>query len=1208
MGKPVLVDIRGLFFLLLVLMMLPLSIFITIHTVTDRDSQIEELYRDAERNSLLIGDRVGAMIDAARQLLVAIAYSQCIVDLDVKKSAAFLAALAPHYPSYRNIGLVRPNGENVAWTFPSPTVVNSSSQPWYSRLQKERSFIVGDFQIGKITKKPGINFAHPLPDQSDTGLLASVYAAFDLNVLHAILAQTKLPHNATVSIFDASRTILSRYPDPEKWIGKTQPTIKDRTRSVSAIGSFLEGPGIDGVVRLYHMSPVPRSNGQLTILVGFAKASVVQAAQDVLFHVLLVLLAIIALELLCGWILWKLLLDRPLTKIKKVAREIGTGDLAKRLPVSSGAKEIADLSRVINSMADSLQFNKVNLEQTVHQRTAELQRANEEVGSSRKMLELVLNLIPIRVFWKDRTSRFLGCNILFADDAGLASTDEIVGKTDDDLSWGAIAETYRADDREVMETKIPKIGYEEPQIRSGMKTLWLRTSKIPLMHEDGEVFGVLGLYEDITESKQALLFLEMGRAILNVLNEPGDLRESIQRVLGILKRETGFDAVGIRLKQGEDFPYFAHDGFSKDFLLTENSLVERDAMGAVCRHKDGSVNLECTCGLVIAEKTDPANSLFTAGGSAWTNDSLSILEIPPDQELRHIPRNQCIHQGYASFALIPIRSKNRTIGLIHLNDRRKGCFTLEMIQQLEGIASHIGSAMLRKQAEADLLESNRLLEESIGVANRMAIKAEKANTAKSEFLANMSHEIRTPMNAILGFSDILSDHIADPKLQQHLNFIRKSGRTLLTLINDILDLSKIEAGKLQLNNISIHIKSLLHEMESLFTAKCVEKRLFFKLDIAANIPEYLVLDEIRLRQVLYNLIGNALKFTHAGGIVAGMNAEPPIGSDPEIYPAITFFVRDTGIGIAEDQHETIFKAFTQQEGQNHALYGGTGLGLTISRRLVEMMGGRIHLHSVPGKGSEFLVVLNNVRKGTPTDAPRHSPHQSVPTSFANRHILIADDIQNNLALLKAILDLPGVSITEAGSGAEVIAALTVCRPDIILMDYRMPDMNGFEVLRKIRATPDYAAIPVVAITATVVGDFEKTALAAGFDAFIAKPVSPKRLLALIANLLGEKGGMQSEHTTEQAAAPRRTTAMSPQLLAVLKQELVPLCAEFQVKLIVSNVRNLAARAVHLADEYSDSELRTWAERLRESADAYDVHAIRRASDELAAMVSFGSEE
>ncbi len=217
---------------------------------------------------------------------------------------------------------------------------------------------------------------------------------------------------------------------------------------------------------------------------------------------------------------------------------------------------------------------------------------------------------------------------------------------------------------------------------------------------------ILVVIRDITEHKQAEIYREMSIDVLKILNDSAPFPKTIQRVLGSIKSHTGFDAVGIRLQDGDDYPYFVQDGFSSDFLLTENSLIERGADGGVCRDCDGNISLECTCGLVISGRTDPAHPLMTRGGSFWVNDSFPLLELTPDQEPRNRPRNNCIHQNYASVALVPIKIQETIVGLIQLNDKRKGRFTLETVEMMEGIAAHIGSAMMRIQAEAKLKQSD----------------------------------------------------------------------------------------------------------------------------------------------------------------------------------------------------------------------------------------------------------------------------------------------------------------------------------------------------------------------------------------------------------------------------------------------------------------------------------------------------------------------
>jgi PAS domain S-box-containing protein len=211
-----------------------------------------------------------------------------------------------------------------------------------------------------------------------------------------------------------------------------------------------------------------------------------------------------------------------------------------------------------------------------------------------------------------------------------------------------------------------------------------------------------------TDRMQTERHQQLMAEILGILNDSPALNDAVNRILTAIKRETEFDAVGIRLRSGEDFPYFVQKGFSDDFLLTENTLVVRDHDGWPCREKNGNYRLECTCGLVVSGQTDPANPLFTPGGSAWTNNSLTLLDLQPDQDPRLHPRNRCVHAGFLSVALIPIRENQEVIGLLQLNDRRKDCFTLDMIHFFEGISSSIGVALKRKQAEEDLKKANKV--------------------------------------------------------------------------------------------------------------------------------------------------------------------------------------------------------------------------------------------------------------------------------------------------------------------------------------------------------------------------------------------------------------------------------------------------------------------------------------------------------------------
>jgi len=334
----------------------------------------------------------------------------------------------------------------------------------------------------------------------------------------------------------------------------------------------------------------------------------------------------------------------------------------------------------------------------------------EELRKSEAKHRLLLEQSSDPIFSCTPAGQYEYVNSAFAREVGRA-VDEIVGRNLQDVFFRDGAATCLATLDHVCHTGEEQV--LEISVRSDNGDRCFLTTVNPVKGAAGNVLSVFCSSKDITERKRMELYREMSREILQTLNEPGEMTAAVERVLAILKTQTGFDAVGIRLQDGDDFPYLAHQGFPPDFYLTENTLIGRTVEGGICRDENGAVRLECTCGLVIAGKTDPADPLFTRGGSFWTNDSRPLLELPAALDPRFQPRNQCMHHQYASMALVPIRSKGRIVGLIHCNDRRKGCFTLASIEALEGIASHIGAALMRKQAEETLRAERKQLKDIV---------------------------------------------------------------------------------------------------------------------------------------------------------------------------------------------------------------------------------------------------------------------------------------------------------------------------------------------------------------------------------------------------------------------------------------------------------------------------------------------------------------
>ncbi len=427
-------------------------------------------------------------------------------------------------------------------------------------------------------------------------------------------------------------------------------------------------------------------------------------------------------------------------------------------------------------------------------------------------------------------------------------------------------------------------------------------------------------------------------------------------------------------------------------------------------------------------------------------------------------------------------------------------FSVMLFIQWRLRAADFSKRLLEKQVDnrtRQLSESNRNL-------HLAKTQAETANQAKSEFLANMSHELRTPMNAIIGFSEILDQYVTIPKQRQYLERIIKSGQSLLTLINDILDLSKIEAGKLNLRYGPVSIRNLFEEIQEMFLHKLTQKSLRIELDIAPDIPATLMLDEIRLRQILLNLTGNAVKFTQAGSIM--LHAESEVMDHEKTSSVnITIAVSDTGIGIPPEKQGLIFKPFEQQTGKDAARYGGTGLGLSITCRLVDAMGGVISVKSIVGKGSTFTINLPDVEvAAAKTTAEQHQDKFDFESLiFAKATVLIVDDIDFNRDLIKGFFNGYGLDLIEAENGQEAIEKASLHRPGLILLDMKMPVMDGYEASAILKKDEQLKQIPIIAVTASALKQAEDQ-IRNICDDYLRKPISRAELIRSTMRFLAHK--------------------------------------------------------------------------------------------------------
>ncbi len=398
---------------------------------------------------------------------------------------------------------------------------------------------------------------------------------------------------------------------------------------------------------------------------------------------------------------------------------------------------------------------------------------------------------------------------------------------------------------------------------------------------------------------------------------------------------------------------------------------------------------------------------------------------------------------------------------------------------------------------------------------RARASAEAASEAKSTFLAHMSHEMRTPLNAVMSVAYLLSRAALEREQQQLVDQLGKAAQQLAALINDVLDLSKIEAGKLELEPTSFALRDLLRDMVALMSHQAADKGLDLRLTLSPDLPDVVVGDPTRLNQVLANLLSNAIKFTERGSVM--LNAVPALTQPDSV--TIDFCVTDTGIGIAADAISNLFAPFTQADVSTTRRFGGTGLGLTICKLLIESMGGRISVSSEPGLGSEFSFSLP---LGRPTDEARANLVDATPLprlegpALPGARILVVDDSDINRDIARRLLRLEGAVVGLAANGQEAIEVLSQ-NPgavDVVLMDLQMPTMDGFEATRQLRGDRRFARLPIVALTAAALPNEREHAAAAGMDDFITKPIDPQRMVGVIREQLARRG-----HAVGDAAEP-----------------------------------------------------------------------------------------
>lgn len=767
-----------------------------------------------------------------------------------------------------------------------------------------------------------------------------------------------------------------------------------------------------------------------------------------------------------------------------------------------------------------------------------LNNEKELLIENQDLLYAVLDLLPMSIFWKDKDSRYLGSNKAFTLDAGVESRLGVVGKLDKDLPWKEQAENFVGDDLAVLSGIKSTDPYEEKQIREDGSVEWLRTRKVPIKNKKNEVVGILGAYQSITEFKQAFEYLEIQKQtsenllirLKGLINSSPDMifykgysnlegrylicnglfedwvgkvelqvagmkdsdifdedlaREFENEDLVVIKtREPLYKERSVKTASGKSLLY----EFSKIPVLDVDGKID----GVMCIGKDVTEKreLESIYEAIFTVTNDAYFILSENGAVSNCNDkALEFLGLDHKANMIGLRLIRDFTPEFQPDGRKSVDVSNEVNA--QLKQSKDGYFSMSYVHQnidlkplyVDVFLARVGNGHTLVQWH-DISESKEKQEQ----LERAKKEAEDLAKTKSLFLANMSHEIRTPLNAIVGLGGLLAQASDPEKSKLYIDSINQSSKHLLSVVNDILDYSKLEAEKMTIELVPLNVSALFEDVLGLYANQLAESNIEFTLSVN-NLPNQLLSDPTKLKQILSNLVSNSIKFSSNGVIELGGEI---------IKNKLNIWVKDSGVGIAQDRINHLFNPFTQEDISTTRKFGGTGLGLSICKGLAELLGGGISVVSDIGVGTTFTVELPFVEMNSSIQTVEKV---SAPDLVSNR-ILIAEDNALNQLVIEELLAETGVNVTLVENGNEAVEILKEKSFDLVLMDIQMPVLDGLSATTIIRKELNLT-LPIIALTANT-GEVERDrALDCGMDDFLTKPIDQNLLFITLSRWLSK---------------------------------------------------------------------------------------------------------